>query len=359
MFTESKLEMLENRVRKNEKHLRKWARRNNFFAYRIYDRDILEFPLSIDLYELLPPSCVTLSLALQFAEEERVSISENKDGALRERKARLVYIVNLYKDDVDEEGEEEIKRALSRALEAEEKRIILKRRKRLRTKEGGEAQYEKAAHLSRRNDSFRSLTLEGDFLFFVDTVSYIDTGLFLDHRPLRKIIQAESEGKSVLNLFCYTGGFSVASSRGKAKRIVSVDLSRTYLEVAKKNMRINGEREGEFTFIRADAFTFMKECKEKFSLIILDPPTFSNSSMTRSVLDIRRDHKKMIYASLSLLEEGGTLYFSSNAKKFRLSSEILSDKTLKVIDISGKTTDRDYKNKKPHKTWKIQKEIFY
>lgn len=359
MFVKDKLSMLENRIRKNERNLRKWARKNNIFAFRIYDRDILEFPLSIDLYEMLPPSCHSLTSSLAFASEEACLIAENKEEAKESRKKRLIYVVNLYKDDINEEGEREIKEAISRALETDEKQIVLKKRKRLRKRGGETKQYERNESAKANGESFTFLTLEGNMLFFVDTISYIDTGLFLDHRLLRKKIQMESDGKRVLNLFCYTGGFSLAASRGGAKRIVSVDLSRTYLEKARKNMEINEAREGSFTFIKQDALTFMKECKTKFDLIILDPPTFSNSSMTRTVLDIKKDHKKIIYSCLSLLAEDGTLYFSSNAKRFKLDSEIINDKTLKVTDITEETIDTDYKNKKPHKAWKIQKEIFY
>ena len=204
----------------------------------------------------------------------------------------------------------------------------------------------------------------------MNLTDYIDTGLFLDHRLLRREIREQSNGKSVLNLFCYTGSFSVYAAEGKARRITSVDMSRTYLSWAKKNLELNEfnpQNEYKYSFICQDAVKYLKarrsekEAKDginRFDLIILDPPTFSNSKDTDTVLDINRNWPELVADALSLLNEGGSLYFSTNSRRLKFEEDRLPKAAdgasrYRAEDISQRTISEDYRNQKIHRVWKI------
>ena len=192
--------------------------------------------------------------------------------------------------------------------------------------------------------------------FKVNLSDYIDTGLFLDHRNTRTLVRNYAAGKRVLNLFCYTGSFSVYAAAGGAESTTSVDLSNVYLNWARENMALNLFVSSAHKFIQEDVFSFLKEAeknREKWDLIILDPPTFSNSRKMEKVLDIQRDHLDLINSCLSLLTKNGKLIFSNNFGKFRLDPAVRQKGF--VNNITEETIPEDFKGSKIHKCWLIEK----
>jgi 23S rRNA G2069 N7-methylase RlmK/C1962 C5-methylase RlmI len=290
-------EMLENRLRKRRRHLRKWARRIGTDVFRLYDRDIPEIPLVLDLY------------------------GDAVSGALYKRP---------YEKDEEEETQwlAAMREAVSRGLDLPADQIFIKERDRRR----GKDQYERLG-----SGGFLRDVHEGGLLFRVNLSDYLDTGLFPDHRKIRAMVRDEAAGKRVLNLFCYTASFSVHAAKGGAGEVDSVDISNTYLDWGALNFSLNRmeaqkvspetlpRREGgPFRLIRADALRFLLEAKKaglSWDIIILDPPTFSNSKKMTDTLDIRRDHRQLISQCLALLSPGGKLWFSANARNFKLRKE--------------------------------------
>jgi 23S rRNA (cytosine1962-C5)-methyltransferase len=213
--------------------------------------------------------------------------------------------------------------------------VHLKERKR---KEGRADQYQKADD----RKEFMEVN-EGGLTFYVNLNDYLDTGLFIDHRITRNMVRKEAEGKRVLNLFCYTGAFSVYAAAGAAKEVISVDLSNTYLAWAERNMELNGFLGDEYYFERADVLQYLPTiAAASFDLIILDPPTFSNSKAMKEVFDIQQMHVELINDCLSKLTPGGVLYFSTNARKFNLDIDSIKGS---VTDITTATTPFDFKGK--------------
>ena len=221
----------------------------------------------------------------------------------------------------------------------------------------GSDQYEK----QETQDSITGIVQEQGHKFFVNLSNYLDTGLFMDHRPLRKIVEQEAHGKAVLNLFCYTASFSVYAAAGGASRVDSVDLSNTYLAWGEKNFSLNGLTDAEkYRFTRSDVAQFLKESRDSWDIIVLDPPTFSNSKKTKDTLDINRDWPKLVNAALQHLNPGGTLYFSTNSRQLHFDEALLQPPTkandgagLKVKDITTATIPEDFRNQKIHRCWKI------
>jgi 23S rRNA G2069 N7-methylase RlmK/C1962 C5-methylase RlmI len=325
--TEAQAEMLYNRLVKRHRHLKKWARRIDAEAYRLYHRDIPEIPLVIDLY------------------------GDAVSGALYKRP---------YEKDETQESLwlSAMEKAVSQALEIPADRIFLKRRERQR----GKAQYTKQG----KKGFFRDIR-EGGLTFRVNLSDYLDTGLFLDARPRRTLLRSQAQGKRILNLFCYTASFSVYAAAGGADQVDSVDMSRAYLEWATINFALNG-MEGHLSaglgrqpgkprsLIRSDALSFLKQAaaqKTAWDLIILDPPSFSNSKKMTTPLDIRRDHRELINRSLEILKPGAKLWFSANAKGFRLDPRDFSG--LHLRDLSQETVDEDFKGKKTPVFYEINK----
>lgn len=302
-------DMLANRLRKRARHLRKWARREGVRCYRLYDRDIPEIPLSIDWY----------------------------DGRLH---------VTRYQRQLEHGPEwvEAMAAAAAAALDVPPERVYLKERRRQR----GTAQYER---LARREE--RIEVGEGGHRFLVDLGDYLDTGLFLDHRPTRARVEAEAAGARFLNLFCYTGAFTVYAAAGGARETVSVDLSRTYLDWAEDNMVLNGFTGPAHTFVRADVDVYLDQTRPGFDLAVLDPPTFSNSKKMAGVLDIQRDHVGLINRTLALLRAGGVLYFSTNYRRFKLEAEAIGAREL--LDITAETIPPDFRDTRVHRCWRMVK----
>jgi 23S rRNA (cytosine1962-C5)-methyltransferase len=222
-------------------------------------------------------------------------------------------------------------------LKVNEANIFLKLRQR---KPGRLGQYQKTGV---KQSEF--VVKENNLRFIVNLSDYLDTGLFLDHRVTREKVKVEVKGKKVLNLFSYTGSFSVYAAYGEANEVVTVDLSKTYLDWAKRNMQLNGfEDAGKYKFIQADVLQYLKTISENsFDLIILDPPTFSNSKRMKDILDIQRDHVRLINDCLRVLKPGGKIYFSTNFKRFVLDTASIQSSLIK--DITKQTTPFDFEGR--------------
>lgn len=320
MPTEKDLEQslfFANRVIKRDKHLRKWARKTGTDCYRVYDRDIPEVPLSLDRYG---------------------------DAAVL-----YLYERPYDKPDAEEAGWLELMAgSAASSLNIARTSLIVKTRRRL----GVEDQYERAedaAQVARQR-----VVRENGLLFIVNIDDYIDTGLFMDHRPARELIGGMAAGKRVLNLFCYTGSFSVYALAGGATHVVGVDLSNTYLAWAERNLELNELGLERYRGVRADVTAFLTAEAARgarYDLIILDPPTFSNSKKMDGFLDVARHWPELVKACLSVLDPGGTVLFSTNARSLKLDPALLPGAL--IVDISEKTIPEDFRGH-PHRTWLIK-----
>jgi len=347
--TEYQAELLSNRLTKRYKHLKKWAARTGVLCYRLYDKDIPEIPIAVDIYEEEPST----------------------DGEKGRSFVRVALYERPYEKPESEEKEwlRSMTAAISRTLGIPEDSIITKVRKR----QSGDSQYEKD---SGKTLSF--ITKEQGLRFRVNLSDYIDTGLFFDHRPLRQKVREQASGKRVLNLYCYTGAFSVYAAAANASQVDSVDLSGKYLAWAEENMRLNGFTDkSRFRFIESDVTTFLERAaaerrgkhgkdgsvhdspsengsKPGYDIIVLDPPTFSNSKKTETMLDINRDWSSLTGLCTELLSENGVLYFSTNSRKLSFDEEkIPAGFTSK--DISKSTIPEDFRNERIHRVWQIQR----
>jgi len=292
-------EMFANRVRKNARHLAKWAKRENIACWRVYDRDIPEVPVTLDTYE----------------------------GAL---------VLNDYRiDPSDDAWLDAVAAAARDAMSVEE--IFVKRRERLTHREGD--QYE------RQGDSGAwRIVHEAGRAFRVNLSDYIDTGLFLDHRITRLRAAAEPGCKTMLNLYCYTGAFSVhAAAAGMVT--TSVDLSNTYLDWARENLALNGLMGA---VIHSDVREFLDDARRagrRWDLAVVDPPTFSNSKRMNYTWDIQRDHAALLADVLAVTNR--VVWFSTNAKRFKLEVDRAG-----LTDETHATTPPDFRHK-PHRAWRI------
>lgn len=362
-------ELFGNRLRKKYKELRKWARKNRISSYRLYDRDIPEIPVSLDIYEFLPSDCETPIEAARFISEQNAKLSANDLTVEKSIKERTYAVIYLYERPYEkDQNEEEIWLNKMASIAAEvlgitESQIIKKQRKHQK----GLNQYEKQ---ETNSEIITGIVMEQGQIFKIDLSSYLDTGLFFDHRPLRAKIRDTSSKKSVLNLFCYTGSFSVYASQGNALKVESVDMSNTYLSWANDNMKINGfSDKSKYIFTRADCIQFLQEKaiaaktktlkpEEYYDLIILDPPTFSNSKNTYNVLDINKQWPQLVKDCLNILNPGGTVYFSTNSERLKFDRSLLpqatiSGYTITYEDITAETIPNDFTGTKCHRCWKF------
>lgn len=306
MQIDDKIEMFQNRLIKVFRHLGKQARRQGISCYRIYDRDLPEFPLIIDIYE---------NKAYVAEYNARHNLSEEDHEQWLEKSCEVVAAVT--------------------AIANED--IYLKQRKR---KINRQDQYLKTA----TEQEFFTVQ-EGGLKFLVNLTDYLDTGLFLDHRMTRARVQKESKDKHVLNLFCYTASFTVYAAAGGAATITSVDLSKTYLKWATDNLIFNDLYDPlRHHFVHADVLQHLDDLRmNSYDIIILDPPTFSNSKRMESFLDIQQDHVELINKCILLLKPGGLIYFSTNYRKFELQKEDI--KASSITDIKKITTPFDFEGK--------------
>ncbi len=307
------LQAFENRLQKMYKHRSKLARRQGISCYRVYDRDLNDFPYSIDLYE-------------------------NK-----------IY-VSAYKKTYDETDETMLQQSfevIAQIFQLPIADIFMRERKRMDHRSN---QYEK---LNFEEAYFP--VQENGLQFLVNLTDYLDTGLFLDHRITRKMVMEHAAGKRMLNLFCYTGSFSVYAAAGKAANVTSVDMSTTYLGWARKNFLLNNFRdEKKYCFIKADVQALLPTLSSgSYDLIIMDPPTFSNSKKMKGILDIQSDHVQLINQALHALTENGILFFSTNYRRFTLDSENIQ--STHIRDITKQTIPFDFEGKLKRWCYKIGK----
>ncbi len=293
--------MFSNRLEKVYRHLKRQADRQGVGCYRIYDHDIPEFPFLVEIYE------------------SHIYVSEYKrNHTLNEEQ---------YQDWLNQSM-----RIISSITGIPDENIHMKLRKR---KEGRTGQYQKED-----KERVEFVVSENGLNFIVNLTEYLDTGLFLDHRITRQMVREGSEGRSVLNLFCYTGSFSVYAIAGGAASVTSIDLSKTYLNWTDRNVALNFPAYTAHKSVHADVVQWLKEpVKEKYDIIVMDPPTFSNSKRMEGILDVQRDHASLINHCLNRLNEGGVLYFSTNFKKFRIDEGAIKGK---VKDITKATTPFDF-----------------
>ena len=313
-------EMFANRLRKNLKNLGRWARQSGTFCYRLYDADLPEYAVAVDLYQ---------------GEKLWVHVQEYEAPATVDpvrAETRLI----------------EALAGIPAVLEIPPDQVFLK----VRRRQKGSAQYEKQS----ASGKFHEVE-EAGLRFEVNFEDYLDTGLFLDHRLTRALIRERANGKSFLNLFAYTGTATVFAASGGAASTTTVDMSRTYLDWAARNMALNGFGGDRHELIQADCIEWLLDAVEsnwRYDLIFLDPPTFSTSKRMKATLDIQRDHVDLIRDCLDLLTPEGLLVFSTNHRKFRLDTVALAD--CRIEDISRKTLPKDFeRNPRIHYAWLIQR----
>lgn len=303
------MSVIRNRLEKNDKKIRPWAQRKNISAYRLYDLDIPEYPFILDRY----------NDEFVFYDRSNEHITRDQERLTEARAA----ILDLYKIN-------------ARTLHIKE-----------RARQRGLDQYEKLAQ-----DQRIMLVTEGPLSFEVNLTDYLDTGLFLDHRPLRERLLRSAQNQRILNLFCYTGSLSVAGAVGGGV-VTSVDMSQTYLDWAEQNFRVNGLKVADHNFVRADILQYLAQSsKEKYDLILLDPPTFSNSKKMVGTFEVERDQDFLIESCMSRLAPGGLLIFSNNKKKFRLSTFV--QENFHVKDITKQSIPQDFHNQSIHVCFEIR-----
>jgi 23S rRNA (cytosine1962-C5)-methyltransferase len=294
-------EMLANRVRKTQRQLHGKFEQQGIGAYRLYDRDIPEIRAVIDWYEG----------HLVMAEYTRTQTLAVEDwlGTMA--------------------------RAVAAALEVPMEKVHLKQR---RTRPAEGARYERLAAKEQRLE-----VRERGLRFLCNLDDFIDTGLFADHRETRALVRAESRGARVLNLFGYTGSFTCAAAAGGALATTTVDLSQNYLRWAQDNLELNKLFDKKHDLLRADAREFLESTDRTYSLIVCDPPTFSDG------FDVGRDHRALVEQCLALLDPGGVLWFSTNHQRFE------PNLPAAAVEMTAKTVPPDYRNRAVHRSFRITK----
>ena len=307
-----------NRLHKNQRQLKKWLKREGISCYRLYDADIPEYALAVDVYKTTEGDW----LHVQEYEAPR-TIDPGK------AQARLRAALS----------------ALPGALEIDPARLVFK----VRRRQKGEAQYNRHAEQGQMLE-----VAEGPCRLLVNLTDYLDTGLFLDHRPIRQWIGENALGKHFLNLFCYTGVATVHAALGGARSTTSVDLSKTYLDWLQRNLFLNQQNSPAHRLFHADCRTWLAECDELYDLIFLDPPSFSNSKRMDGSLDLQRDHAELIEYAMASLAADGTLIFSTNMRKFSLDASI--EERFAVEDRSAWSIPKDFqRNQRIHHCWFIRR----
>jgi 23S rRNA (cytosine1962-C5)-methyltransferase len=293
----------------------KWARRNDIEAWRLYDKDIPQFPFALDIYG------------------DQIHLQEYDTGWLMQPEEYEEWLAG-------------VKEAVGFVTGFAPEQIHLKRRERQRGKE----QYEKTGT---QGEDF--VVHENGRKFWVNLDKYLDTGLFLDHRNTRKRVGEMAAGKRFLNLFSYTGSFTVYAATGGAVSSETVDLSNTYLDWARRNFELNGVDAAQHQIVRADVFQYLQtgiEQGKQFDLIVMDPPSFSNSKKMLDILDIQRDQAKLVDGAMKLLAKDGLLFFSNNLRSFELDPALAERYQIK--DVSKQSVPEDFRNKKIHQCWEIR-----
>ena len=308
-------QLFTNRLKKRARHLRRWPTRRGITCFRIYERDIPEIPLVVDRYE------------------DAVHITEYERPHERSLSRHSAWLQLM-------------KTTAAKTLGVPVQQVFLKKRQKRRQGD----QYEKIGDQKK----MRTVS-EGELKFLVNLSDYVDTGLFLDHRVTRSMVRDQAEGKSVLNLFAYTGSFTVYAADGGATATMTVDLSKNYLSWAQENLKLNGLDGPQHRFVAGDSIEFLlkavKDPKQRFDLVVVDPPTFSNSKRTEDDWDVQEQHVEMLDLVSQVLNPSGVVYFSTNFRKFKPRLAELSQ--FESIEISSKTVPEDFRNRKIHRCWKM------
>lgn len=313
---EDKTSPFVNCIRKNYRHIRKWAKRTSTNAFRIYDREVPQYPVAIDFY----------------------------DGR---------YCVHYFSQKREsEEPDEELQAAVAEALMRLFGTTLQQIYWRVRAKSKETRQYEKAG----ATEQFFTV-LEYGVKFKVNLVDYLDTGLFLDHRETRQLVASCAQGKRFLNLFAYTCSFSVHAALAGALSSKSVDMSNTYTAWAKDNYRLNSISILDHQIVRADCLKFLDQAlqnREIYDLIVIDPPTISRSKKMDQLFDIQVDYIPLLEKALALLSTGGVLFFSTNSRKFIFDTTCF--KGCRIFEVTNKTISTDFRDAKAHRCWKMLKD---
>lgn len=314
---EDKSSPFKNCIRKNYRHIRKWAKRTETNCFRVYDRQMHHYPLAIDFY------------AGRFC---------------------VHYFAKSKEEEVPSQGfVDEVNGVLIDLFQTNEEMIFWRTRK--RSKET--RQYEK---FGASKDFF--VAYEYGLKFQINLVDYLDTGLFLDHRETRRLVAAHSAGKRVLNLFAYTCSFSVHAAAAGAVFTKNVDMSNTYTAWGKRNFELNNLPLKNNAVEREDCLKFLDHeirAGVKYDVIVIDPPTISRSKKMEGLFDIHVDYVDLIKKGLRLLVEGGVIFFSTNSRRFQFDESQF--KGCKIIDITDKTLPIDFHDKRIHRCWKINKDF--
>lgn len=307
--------MLANRLRRRQRQLRRWADRQGIEAYRLYERDIPDHPLIVDWY-----AGAIVAWCYPRKRDETATAAQAWHAAVRT--------------------------AICDGLSRHEDQVILKIRQRQR----GDAQYQRLAEEGRLHQ-----IAEGPLRFEVNLSDYLDTGLFLDHRDTRRRVMAEAAGQAVLNLFAYTGSFTCAAAKGGARHSDTVDLSRTYLDWAARNLQLNGSEVGDrHRLHHADCLQFLAaEPTRRYDLIVCDPPTFSNSKRMQQTWSVARDHPWLFWRLWNYCRSGGSVYFSTNDRGFELANQGLPPFT--YDELTPASLPEDFRNRRVHRCWLLHR----
>jgi len=305
-----------NRLKKNRKALKGWLKSNQIECYRLYDADIPEYNVAIDVYGEY--------LVIQEYAAPKTIDSDKATKRLQE----VIYWA-------------------PKVLEVPTDKVVLK----TRTKQKGANQYQKV------DKSKQSITMnEHGALFKINLWDYLDTGLFLDHRKTRQIVAKKAKDKTLLNLFAYTGSVSLQAALHGARSITTVDMSNTYLNWAQDNFALNKLSSHKYQFVQADCLDWLKKNTDKFDLIFIDPPTFSNSKRMEDSFDVQRDHIALLADALKSLNRGGEIFFTNNKRNFKMDFDALEKLGLQATNMSDITRDKDFaRNKHIHNSWSVKR----
>jgi len=308
--------MFSNRLKKNSKHLSRWLRKENIHCYRLYDADIPEYALAIDVYEGKQKW-----VHVQEYQAPKTIDPEKASHRLHEATETLIDLLNIAP-----------------------KQCFIKTRR----QQKGKSQYEKLG-----DQQFFHEVIENENRLWVNFEDYLDTGLFLDHRTTRCLLSTMSQGKRFLNLFAYTGSATVHAASGGALSTTTVDMSKTYLDWAKRNMSLNQFNSPAHQYIQANCIEWLENQSSQYDLIFLDPPSFSTSKRMKSTFDVQRDHVGLIKNTVKLLDNNGVLIFSNNLRHFKMDHQAFHN--LKIDDISKQTLPKDFeRNPRIHNCWRIR-----
>ncbi|MEZ6073716.1 MAG: bifunctional 23S rRNA (guanine(2069)-N(7))-methyltransferase RlmK/23S rRNA (guanine(2445)-N(2))-methyltransferase RlmL [Pirellulales bacterium] len=313
--THEQAELFRSRLSKRARHLRRWPSKRDIHCYRLYERDIPEVPLVVDRYE------------------DHVHIVEYE---------------RPHERDVAEHADwlDLMRTVAGESLDVDTRQVFCKHKGRQR---------DKTQHEKTDNSGYEIVVREGGLRFVVNLTDYVDTGLFLDHRIARGLVRDASRERRILNLFAYTGAFSVYAAKGFARSVTTVDWSTTYLDWARRNFSLNGLGGERYEFVRADAREFLDglSSREEYDVVVIDPPTFSNSKRTEQVWDVQRDHAELLRAVLRHTSRGGVIYFSTNFRRFQLDEAGIPARS--IHEISRQTVPEDFRNRRIHRCWVLEK----